>query len=160
MNEDFAADILSIQRIEGIDAILEEICRVTGMGFAAVARVTAERWIACQVLDRIAFGLDAGGELDISTTICDEIRTSGTSVMIDHVSREPMWRTHPTPLLYGFQSYISVPIVREDGSLFGTLCAIDPAPRKVSLQAVAPRIAELAAAIARSLDAAEPATGG
>lgn len=152
MNDDFSADIRSVQQIESIDSILEEVCRLTGMGFAAVARVTAERWIACQVLDKIAFGLDAGGELDISTTICEEIRLSGKSVMIDHVSREPMWRTHPTPLLYGFQSYISVPILRGDGSLFGTLCAIDPAPREVSLASVAPRIAELAATIGRALD--------
>jgi signal transduction histidine kinase len=30
--------------------------------------------------------------------------------------------------MYGFQSYISVPIVLPDGEMFGTLCAIDKAP--------------------------------
>jgi GAF domain-containing protein len=34
--------------------------------------------------------------------------------------------------VYGFQSYISVPILREDGSFFGTLCAIDPRPHRVN----------------------------
>jgi GAF domain-containing protein len=29
--------------------------------------------------------------------------------------------------MYGFQSYISVPIYRSDGRFFGTLCAIDRA---------------------------------
>ena len=28
--------------------------------------------------------------------------------------------------MYGFQSYISMPIFRRDGAFFGTLCAIDP----------------------------------
>ncbi len=30
--------------------------------------------------------------------------------------------------MYGFQSYISVPIVDKSGRFFGTLCAIDPEP--------------------------------
>jgi GAF domain-containing protein len=34
--------------------------------------------------------------------------------------------------MYGFQSYISVPIRRADGSFFGTLCAIDPKPAKLN----------------------------
>jgi GAF domain-containing protein len=28
--------------------------------------------------------------------------------------------------MYGFQSYISVPIILPDGTFFGALCAIDP----------------------------------
>ena len=43
-----------------------------------------------------------------------------------------MWQLHPTPILYGFQSYVSVPVYRPDGSFFGTLCAIDPEPHAVS----------------------------
>jgi hypothetical protein len=35
------------------------------MGFAAVARVTEDRWVACAVKDDIAFGLKPGGELDL-----------------------------------------------------------------------------------------------
>lgn len=155
MREDFSADIAIVQRIESVQAILAEVCNLTGMGFAAVARVTADRWIACQVLDKIDFGLDPGGELEIKTTICDEIRAHRTGVFIDHVSEEPMWRTHPTPVLYGFESYISWPIVRGDGSFFGTLCAIDPEPRTVSLGGSVARIEELAAIIAAALDRAE-----
>ena len=49
---------------------------MTGRGFAAVARVTEGRWVACSVLDRIAFGLKLGEELIFGTTICNEIRQS------------------------------------------------------------------------------------
>ena len=92
--------------------MLKRVCRETGMGFAAVARVTDERWIACQVEDRIDFGLKPGDELELKTTICEEIRCSGRGVYIDEVAGHPDWQTHHTPTLYGFQSYISVPIVR------------------------------------------------
>lgn len=34
--------------------------------------------------------------------------------------------------MYGFQSYISMPIRRPDGAFFGTLCAIDPRPIRLN----------------------------
>ena len=34
--------------------------------------------------------------------------------------------------MYGFQSYISVPIILTDGTFFGTLCAIDPRPARLN----------------------------
>jgi signal transduction histidine kinase len=102
------------------------------MRFAAVARVTADTWTACAVRDEIDFGLKAGGDLPLKTTICDEIRCNGKAVVIDHVSADPVFSTHHTPKLYGFESYISVPIVRTNGEFFGTLCALDPLPAKAS----------------------------
>ena len=61
MMKDFAADIAAIQRIAAVPRILEVICRSTGMGFAAIARVTDERWVCCALLDDIGFGLKPGG---------------------------------------------------------------------------------------------------
>ncbi|GAA4723507.1 GAF domain-containing protein [Sphingomonas lutea] len=112
--------------------MLNEVCAVTGMGFAAVAHVTHHRWIACQVEDRISFGLNPGDELKIHETICDEIRDHGEAVVIDDASDDIKWSRHPVPVIYGFKSYCSFPVYLDDGSFFGTLCAIDHAPRKVS----------------------------
>ena len=42
MTRDFQDDISAIESIEAVPAILNVVCRVTGMGFAAVARVTAK----------------------------------------------------------------------------------------------------------------------
>jgi len=125
-------DIEAISRIPVINSILEVVCRTTGMGFAAVARVTDTKWVACAVKDDISFGLKPGGELILETTICHEIRQSEQGVIIDHVDEDPYFRTHHTPLQYGFQSYISIPIKRKDGTFFGTLCAIDPTPHKLN----------------------------
>ena len=73
MPDDLQADVAAIARIEAVPTILDVVCRTTGMGFAAVARVTEDRWIACSVLDEIDFGLKPGGELKVDTTICHEI---------------------------------------------------------------------------------------
>jgi signal transduction histidine kinase len=132
VTESVADDIAAIGRIDAVPKILEVVCRVTGMGFSAIARVTEDRWIACAVRDHINFGLAPGGELQIKTTICDEIRQSGKLVAIDHVAEDIAFRDHHTPRQYGFQSYISVPIRRPSGQFFGTLCAIDPRPMRVN----------------------------
>ena len=132
LEDNFAEDVAAIGRIDAVKTILEVVCRTTGLGFAAVARVTEDRWIACAVRDEIAFGLTPGGELKVATTICDEIRDSGELVAIDHVDKDAAYCGHPTPKMYGFQSYISVPIRLANGEFFGTLCAIDPRPARVS----------------------------
>ncbi|MEO5562540.1 MAG: GAF domain-containing sensor histidine kinase, partial [Chitinophagaceae bacterium] len=125
------ADIEAVSQISAIPKILEVICRTTGMGFAAVVRVTKDRWVACAVRDNIQFGLVPGGELKLETTICDEIEKSHKPVVIDHVAEDKDFCSHHTPAMYGFQSYISYPIILHDGSFFGTLCAIDPKPARL-----------------------------
>jgi signal transduction histidine kinase len=121
-----------VAAIDAVPHILEVACQVTGLGFAAVARVTEDRWTALAVRDTIGFGLEPGGELAVKTTICDAIRDCREPVVIDHVDDDPLFKDHPTPRMYGFQSYISVPIVLRSGEFFGTLCAIDPKPATVS----------------------------
>jgi signal transduction histidine kinase len=145
-------DVAAVGRIDAVTSILDVLCRSTGMGFAAVARVTEQHWIACAVKDDIAFGLKPGGELRVETTICNEIRDSRKPVVIDHVSDNPAYRNHPTPAMYGFQSYISMPIIRADGSFFGTLCSIDPKPRAVSRPEIVEMFRLFAELIAFHLD--------
>jgi signal transduction histidine kinase len=125
-------DLLTIQRISAVPAILQTVSETTGLRFAAVARVSETSWTACAVLDRIEFGLKVGGELDVTTTLCSEIHTSQQPIIISQVSADPDYCDHHTPRLYGFESYISVPVLRGDGSFFGTLCALDPLPRDLS----------------------------
>lgn len=147
------ADVAAVQQIAVTKQILEVVCRTTGLGFAAVARVTDQKWIACAVRDEISFGLQPGGELELETTICNEIRESGQPVAIDHVARDGTFCNHPTPAKYGFQSYISVPIILGDGNFFGTLCAIDPRPARVNTPEVLGTFTLFADLIGRHLDA-------
>jgi len=131
MKTDLSADIAAVQGIAAVPRILEVVCRSTGMGFAAVARVTEQRWVCCAVRDEIEFGLVPGGELEVETTLCHEIRQSHEAVVIDNVAEDTIYCGHHTPTKYGFQSYISMPIILSDGTFFGTLCAIDPRPARL-----------------------------
>ncbi|WP_417231627.1 ATP-binding protein [Brevundimonas sp.] len=124
--------VAAVARIDAVPSILEVCCRVTGMGFAAVARVTEREWTACAVRDEIGFGLGVGGELAVGTTLCDTVRDRREAVAFDHAAEDPLYADHHTARLYGLQSCISTPILRADGSMFGTLCAIDPDPAPAS----------------------------
>ena len=119
-----------------IEGELANVCAMTTMRFAALGRITDTHWIACQVDDRIDFGLTPGQELELRMTVCDEVRRSGEMVVIDSVEGNLEWLEHPLPAFYGFKSYVSLPVRRSDGTLFGTLCALDVEPRAVSGDAV------------------------
>ncbi len=131
LEDHFKQDISNIENISIVPNLLNVICQTTGMGFAAIARVTEDRWITCSVQDNVLFGLKPGDELKIKTTICDEIRQNPKPVIIDNVSEDKDYHDHHTPAMYKLQSYISVPIMRQDGTFFGTLCAIDPKPNSL-----------------------------
>jgi signal transduction histidine kinase len=154
-SSEFQADIESIARIAAIPTILDVIRQTTGMGFVAVARVTESRWVACSVLDDIDFGLSPGGELEIDTTICRDIREVRQTVAIDHVDEDRTYMGHQTPTMYGFQSYVSTPIILADGRFFGTLCAIDPKPAHVNNSKTIGMFKLFAELIGRQLDTDE-----
>jgi signal transduction histidine kinase len=132
VKDDLSRDLEAIGAIGSIARMLDIICRTTGMGYATVARVTAQRWVACAVHDNINFGLGVGGELKVETTLCHEVNQFRKPIVIDDFSIDPEYANHHTPAMYGLQSYISIPIILKDGRFFGTLCAIDPKPARIN----------------------------
>ena len=122
------ADIAAVARIGAVPTILRVVSEVTGLRLALVARVTRESWIACAVLDQMDFGLGVGDQLEVATTLCSEVRDSHEPIIIEHASAEPEFCEHPTPKMYGLESYIAVPIFRPNGEYFGNVCALDSVP--------------------------------
>ncbi|WP_225930813.1 GAF domain-containing sensor histidine kinase [Pseudomonas siliginis] len=149
---DFSSDLQAIGSIDAVPVILSMVKHTTGMRFAAVARVTESKWIACAVDDSIDFGLLPGGELVLESTICHEIRQHHQPVIFGHASQHPVFSTHHTPKTYGLESYISIPIIKADGEFFGTLCAIDSVPANLDDPAIEKTLTLFAQLIAMSLD--------
>jgi phosphoserine phosphatase RsbU/P len=121
----------AVARISAVPTILRVISEITGLRLALVARVTPDSWTACAVLDRMDFGLVPGQKLDLATTLCRDVMMEKRAIVIDCVSDDARYRDHPTPKMYGFESYISVPIFRRDGSYFGNVCALDANPMRL-----------------------------
>lgn len=132
MTEGAGSYVKEIQAIKAVPRILETVSATTGLGFVCVAYVTEDAWITCAVLDKLGFGLKPGDPLDVQTTLCREVRAAKAPIIIDCVTESVAFRDHPTPKMYGFESYFSVPLYRPDGEYFGTLCGLDPKRARLS----------------------------
>ncbi len=150
--EEIAQDVAVVGKLQAVPTLLEVLCDLTGMRFAAVARVSESTWTACAVKDEINFGLIPGGQLDLETTLCIESKRSNAPIVIEQASSDPRYCNHHTPKLYKIESYVSVPIVLASGRYFGNLCAIDPAPAKVADPKILRVFTRFAALIAMQLD--------
>jgi signal transduction histidine kinase len=151
--ESIRRDIEAIGRISSVPTILRVISETTGLRLSLIARVTASTWTACAVNDRMNFGLEPGGTLDVATTLCAKVRDTHAPVAIDHASQDPDYCDHPTPKMYGFESYISVPIFLPDGAYFGNVCALDPKPSQVKQDRIGTMMKLFAELIASQLAA-------
>ncbi|WP_129587726.1 ATP-binding protein [Herbaspirillum robiniae] len=151
MRHDIAADIRNIQQISSVPTILEAVAAITGLRFVCIARVTADSWTTCAVLDKLDFGLKVGDGLDVTTTLCEQVRDTRAAIIIDHVAEDATYCNHHTPRIYGFQSYISVPLFRPGGEYFGTLCGLDPNPVSLSAAATTTSIKLFAELVSRQL---------
>ncbi|MFS2072301.1 ATP-binding protein [Pseudomonas sp. CT11-2] len=149
MGQTATADIATISRISAVPVVLQVIGELTGLRFAAVARVIDNTWIACAVLDRLDFGVQVGDELQLVSTLSEEIRRGQQSVVIDKVSEDPLCRDHP------FESYIAVPVFRTDGRFFGTLCALDPDPAPLKSSTIQSTMESFARMLALQIEADE-----
>ncbi len=152
---DFQADIDILSGSALIGTILETIMLATNMRFAAVARVTADRWVACRTVDEVNFGLAPGDEIEIQSTFCQSVRSTGQKVMFNDTATDDVYCGHPIAAKFGIVSYASIPIYRSNGSFFGTLCAIDTEPRDVKHPRVVAMLEMFATVISTSLETEE-----
>jgi len=152
MRPELSTDIEVIQRMSAIPKILDSVAEMTGLRFVCVARVTENSWNACAILDRLEFGLPIGGSLDVSSTLCEQVRDTLEAVVIDDVSESLQYCDHHTPKIYGFKSYFSIPLFRPDGEYFGTLCGLDPLARDLSGTATLRNLNLFAELISRQLE--------
>ncbi|SFP91446.1 GAF domain-containing sensor histidine kinase [Tranquillimonas alkanivorans] len=144
-------DVTAVLGLPSTSRILKAVCALTGVRFAAIARVTPERWITCASLDRLGFGLGPGDELDVNSTLCIEVRGCGRTIIVDDVATDPLYRDHWKLRQFGITSYISVPIADEEGEFFGTLCGLDTEMRPLNSPEVLETFALFADLIAAQL---------
>ena len=152
---DFQSDIEMLAASETVGTLLETVMLATDMRFAAVARVTTDRWVACRTVDEVNFGLSEGDEIGIDQTFCQSVRETSEKVMFNDVATDDVYRNHPIAAQFGIVSYASIPIFRSKGSFFGTLCAIDTVPRDVKHPRVVAMLEMFADIIGRSLETEE-----
>lgn len=121
-----------VAEIDTLPLILDVICQVSGMGFAAVTYVSGERWIVCRARDDAGFGIATGMEIRLDPPSSDAEEVC-RPIIIERM--EPSDTRH-RPAFDGVESYVSYPIMLPDGRFFGTLCAMDRHARPLRTTAI------------------------
>ena len=85
-----SAELAVISEIEATSSLLRLVTRLTGLRFAAIAKVTEASWTACAVYDEIQFGLEAGHQLKLEPTFCNELRLLIASTLYAHYQLQEM----------------------------------------------------------------------
>ncbi|MEL6297226.1 MAG: GAF domain-containing sensor histidine kinase [Pseudomonadota bacterium] len=146
-------DIRDVRAIPQVAEVLDVCCRLTGMRFSSVSRLTDKEWIACQVLDDAGLNIKSGDRVPVDDTLCNEVRRCHESLVIEDLATDERYANDALANAMGLKSYISVPIRRRDGTFFGTLCAMDRKARSLKNGATVETFELLAELVASQLDA-------
>lgn len=113
------------------------------MGLWMMTRAEGNDWIVLQACDR-DYGVEDGSLFKWGDSYCYRmVRGEGPSVA-PNIAEVAVYLEAEINRQVPIGAYIGVPVCRKDGSLFGTLCAIDPAPQDESIKNELPTIELLA----------------
>lgn len=108
--------------------VLAYLHRHLGFGLWMLTRTEGDDWIVLQTEDH-GYGVAEGTVFRWADSFCSRmVRGEGPRVAPDS-SFVPAYLDAPIARQVDIGAYIGVPIHSTDGALFGTLCAIDPAPQ-------------------------------
>lgn len=97
------------------------------LGFALwmVTRTEGQDWIVLQCADR-GYGVEAGTVFSWNDSFCEQmVQSKGPRVAPDS-KMVPAYRDAAINRDVQINAYVGVPLTLSDGTLFGTLCAVDP----------------------------------
>lgn len=120
-------------------AVLARLRADTSLALWAFTRTDGNDWILLAV-DDDNYGIKAGSHLPWSESICARMTAGRGPQAAPDLLEEPQYRDAPLLKRAQIRSYVGVPLQRSDGSLFGTLCGFDPAPRGPELAQHLPQV--------------------
>jgi hypothetical protein len=89
--QDISKAVAAIGRIDGVPTLLAVLCETTGMGFAAVVRVTEKIWTVCAVQDDLQLGIKTGAPFALRTNLAFETQSSRAPIIVEHTSTDPRY---------------------------------------------------------------------
>lgn len=113
-------------------AVLTFLYQRFGFKLWMVTRAEGEDWIVLQVNDH-GYNIETGRVFQWADSYCSQM-VQGKGPRIAPRSQDiPVYANADINKQADIKAYIGQPLMKEDGSLFGTLCAIDPQPQPEKL---------------------------
>ena len=115
-------------------AVLQFLYQRFGFGLWMITRVEGDDWIILQT-ENHGYDIQAGQVFHWTDSFCSQM-VLGKGPKIAPIAEDiPAYSQAPIAQQLNIKAYIGQALTKEDGSLFGTLCAIDPEPKSESLKA-------------------------
>ena len=94
-------------------------------GLWMVTRTEGNDWIVLQALDK-GYGVREGDVYRWADSFCARMMAGQGPRLAPRAAAVPAYAAAPIGQQLDIGAYLGVPLMRSDGALFGTLCAIDP----------------------------------
>jgi len=110
-----------------------------GFDLWMVTRTEKDDWIVLNAEDH-GYGVTDGTVFRWADSFCFHMVTGEGPRIAPRSDSVPAYAAAPIGRQVKIGAYVGVPLNRADGSLFGTLCAIHPAPQPAAIQAEQPLV--------------------
>lgn len=113
---------------EALNAYLNLIARLLNVRSAFVSQLTSDAMYVLDSYDNQGCAIPADGIVTLEETFCQYVRATGGAVVVPDAATDVRTTSLATRHRFTIGAYLGVPLLLSDGTLFGTLCALDPEP--------------------------------
>lgn len=138
-------------------AVLRHLHNRLGFDLWMVTRTEGDDWIVLNAEDH-GYGVTDGTVFRWADSFCSHMVEGRGPRIAPRSEAVPAYAAAPIGRQVKIGAYVGVPLTRNDGSLFGTLCAIHPAPQPAAIQAEQPLVELLSSLLSTILTAELRAT--
>ena len=132
--------------------VLKFLHQNIGFSLWTVTRAEGNDWIVLQSEDH-GYGIKKGDVYRWSDTLCSQMVQNRGPHVAPRVTDVPAYAEAPLAGELGIGAYVGLPLIGPDGTLFGTLCGIDPEPQAVPLVQQQPQLELMARMLSTILGA-------
>ena len=135
------------------EAVLDFLFQELGFRLWMVTRTVEPDWVV--LYTRAAPGaipIVAGDVIRWSDTLCSRMVLEEAPRLAPNALEVPEYAEAAATEDFGIGAYVGVPLTRNDGSLFGTLCALDAAPQPEAVSEAQPLVELCAQLLSTLLD--------
>ena len=130
---DIAMNTMNFRDFEAAGrAVLAFLHRRLGFDLWMVTRTEGDDWIVLQTEDH-GYNVEPGTAFRWADSFCSEMVKGNGPRIAPRSELVPAYAAAPIGRQVQINAYVGVPLVRADGSLFGTLCAIHPSSQPESI---------------------------
>ena len=109
--------------------VLEGVQRRLGTAATVLTRIEDDEWVVLQAAGDDGIVLRPGDIFDAGATLCTRMLAGHGPALAPDTATVPAYATAPLLAELGIGAYVGAPVRLSDGTLFGTVCALDRRPR-------------------------------